>query len=48
MMAKPPGLERPTGIGETQVDDVEALIRVREEMPALVVDDAHLATGCCR
>ncbi len=31
-MAKPPGFERPDRIREAEVDDVEALVRVREEM----------------
>ena len=41
-MAKPPGFREADRIREAEVDDVEALVRMREEMTTLVVDDANL------
>ena len=37
------GIGEPDGIGQTQIDDVEALVALREEMAPFVIDDAHLA-----
>ena len=37
------GIGEPDGIGQTQIDDVEALVGLREEVAPFVIDDAHLA-----